>query len=79
MGHGLPMISIVYGSILPPFPNNRAAIVGCHGRHLPYFSEMARTIPHPPPTPFHAQWARPVNCQNREIKMGVKWNKIAYS
>jgi hypothetical protein len=26
------MIIIVYGSILPPFSNNRAAIVGCHGR-----------------------------------------------
>jgi hypothetical protein len=39
------IIIIVYGSKLPPFPNNRAAIVGCHGRWLPHFSEMARTTP----------------------------------
>jgi hypothetical protein len=26
------IIIIVYGSISPPFPNDRAAIVGCHGR-----------------------------------------------
>jgi hypothetical protein len=64
--------SIVYGSILPPFPNNWASIVGCHGRWLPHFSEMVLP-PHPtlPPTPFHAQWARPVNCQNREIRMHI--------
>jgi hypothetical protein len=59
----IPMIIIVYGSILPAFPNNRAAIV----------SEMERTTPHPPPTPFHAQ------CQlskQRNFKMGVKLSKI---
>jgi hypothetical protein len=28
------MIIIVYGSILRPSSNNRAAIVGCHGRQL---------------------------------------------
>jgi hypothetical protein len=26
-------------------------------------------LPPSGPTPFHAQWARPVNCQNREIGM----------
>jgi hypothetical protein len=66
------MFIIVYGSILPPFPNNWAAIVGSHGRWLPHFSEMVLPPPRPPypgPTPFHAQWARPVNCQKREIRM----------
>jgi hypothetical protein len=58
----LTMIIIVYGSILPPFPNNWVAIVGWHGRWLPHFSQMV--LP-PPPTPFYAQWARSVNCQNR--------------
>jgi hypothetical protein len=63
------MIIIVYGSILPLFPNNWAAIVGEHGRWLPHFSEMVLPPPTLAPTPFHAQWARPVNCQNREIRM----------
>jgi hypothetical protein len=27
---------------------------------------------HPPLTPFHAQWARPVNCQNREIPIFIE-------
>jgi hypothetical protein len=51
--------SIVYGSILPPFPNNWAAIVGWHGRWLHHFSKMVL----PPHTLL------PLNCQNREIRM----------
>jgi hypothetical protein len=64
------MIIIVYGSILLPFPNNWAAIVGSHGRWLPHFSEMVRPPPTLPPLLFTLNGlARPVNCQNREIKM----------
>jgi hypothetical protein len=41
-----------------------------HGRRKKrkkiFFDVKARTTV---PTPFHAQWARPVNCQNREIRI----------
>jgi hypothetical protein len=40
------MISIVYGSLEAGLPNNRAAIVGCHGRHLrPIFANWLYQLP----------------------------------
>jgi hypothetical protein len=59
------MIIIVYGSILPPFPNKWAlssADMADGGLISLKWYVQPPTLP---PTPFHAQWARPVNCQNR--------------
>jgi hypothetical protein len=44
--HGLPMISLVYGLLVAGLPNNRAAFVGCHGRHLrPIFANWLYQLP----------------------------------
>jgi hypothetical protein len=40
------MISIVYGSLVAGLPNNRDAIVSCHGRHLrPIFANWLYQLP----------------------------------
>jgi hypothetical protein len=40
------MISIVHGSLEAGLPNNWAAIVGCHGRHLrPIFANWLYQLP----------------------------------
>jgi hypothetical protein len=40
------MISIVYGSLEAGLPNNRAAFVGCHDRHLcPIFANWLYQLP----------------------------------
>jgi hypothetical protein len=53
------MIIIVYGSILRPSSNNRAALVGCQARPwqtvAPNICELALPTTHPPPSLFHEQ------------------------
>jgi hypothetical protein len=50
------MISIVYGSLVAGLPNNRAAVVGGHGKHLrPIFANWLYQLPTLPPLLFTCQ------------------------
>jgi hypothetical protein len=69
------LIIIVYGSILPPFPSNWAAIVGWHGRWLPHFSEMVLPPPTLPPLLFTLNGLARSTFKREKLD----WSKIAYS
>jgi hypothetical protein len=54
--NGQTMISIVYGSLVSGLPNNRAAVVGGHGRHLrPIFANWLYQLPNLPALLFTCQ------------------------